>query len=190
MRALGSEAEADDAECLATAEPKADLKGQVYRYERVEARAAKVLLKTPSGDPLVTVNSVGRGSVVFCAVPDLLGLDERLVPAAAHVLVHLLGDVTPVRVGGEVEYLVNRNTRGWVVTLINNRGVYKPQQGLAQVRRDESAEVTLEGVHSGRFKGAAEWTTGADLKVVRGEQTDTVRLSVPPGGIRVVELTP
>ncbi|MET0622547.1 MAG: hypothetical protein ABW250_06180, partial [Pyrinomonadaceae bacterium] len=190
VRALDSEAEADDAECLAAGEPKTDLAGQVYRYGRVEARGAKILLRTPAGDPLVTVNTVGRGSVVYCAVPDMLGLDERLVPAAAHVLAHLLGDVTPVRVRGEVEYLVNRNSRGWVVTLINNRGVYKPQQGLAQVRRDESAEVTLEGVHAARFRNANEWTTGADLKVARGEQTDAVRLTVPPGGVRIVELTP
>ncbi|HEY0173071.1 MAG TPA: hypothetical protein VGB98_18825 [Pyrinomonadaceae bacterium] len=190
VRSLGSEAEADDAECVATAEPKTDLAGQVYRYERVETRGAKVLLRTPSGDPLVTVNTVGRGSVVYCAVPDMLGLDERLVPAAAHLLAHLLGDVTPVRVDGEVEYLINRNSRGWVVTLINNRGVYKPQQGLAQVRRDEAAEVTLEGVSSARFKRAAEWTTGAELKVAQGEHTDTVRLTVPAGGVRIVELTP
>ncbi|HEX6183942.1 MAG TPA: hypothetical protein VFZ44_08705 [Pyrinomonadaceae bacterium] len=185
VRALGSQAEADDAKCLAPGEPKADLAGQVYRYERVEARAAKVLLKTPAGDPLVTVNGVGRGSVVYCAVPDLLGLDERLVPAAAHVLAHLLGDVTPVRVRGEVEYLVNRNARGWVVTLINNRGVYKPQQGLAQVNRAESVEVTLEP-NGFAFKRAAEWTTGAELKVAGG----SLVVSVPPGGVRVVELTP
>jgi hypothetical protein len=189
VRALGSQAEADDAECVATGEPKTDLAGQVYRYERVEARGAQVLLKTHTGDPVVTVNRVGRGRVVYCAVPDLLGLDERLVPAAAHALVHLLGYATPVRVNGEVEYLVNRNERGWVITLFNNRGVYKPQQGLASVRRDEAAEVTLEGFPSARFKAAAEWTNGAELKVLRGEHTDTVRLSVPAGGVRIVELT-
>jgi hypothetical protein len=185
VRALGSQAEADDALCLVAGEPKTDLAGQVYRYERVEARSAKVLLKTPSGDPLVTVNSVGRGSVVYCAVPDLLGLDERLVPAAAHVLAHLLGDVTPVRVRGEVEYLVNRNARGWIVTLVNNRGVYKPQQGLAQVNRAESAEVTLEP-NGAAFGRAAEWTTGEELKVSSG----SLVVKVPPGGVRIVELSP
>src|SRR5207237_347452 len=82
-----------------------------------------------------TVVLVGRGRVVVCAVPDLLGLDERLVPAAAHMLAHLFADATPVRVRGDIEHLVNRNERGWVVTLINNRGVYKPQQGLARVER-------------------------------------------------------
>jgi hypothetical protein len=185
----GSTAEADDAACLAPGEEKTDLAGQVYRYERVEPRGAEVLLQTTGGDPLVTVKRVGRGRVVFCAVPDLLGLDERLVPAAAHMLAHLAADATPVRVRGRIEYLVNRNSRGWVVTLINNRGVYKPQQGLAQVNRDEYAPVTLEDAGAG-FKSASEWTTGAGLKVTSGARGAAVQIDVPPGGIRVVELLP
>jgi hypothetical protein len=189
VRATGATAEADDASCVAPGEAKTELAGQVYAYQRVETRGAEVLMKTPSGDPVVTINRVGRGRVVFCAVPDLLGLDERLVPAAAHMLAHLFADATPVRVRGEVEYLVNRNGRGWVVTLINNRGVYKPQQGLAQVNRGESAEVTLETGALG-VKRASEWTSDTELKVVRGERGDTVSLSVPTGGVRIVELTP
>src|SRR5947209_6031435 len=185
VRLLGATAEADDAHCLAPGEPPTDLAGQVYRYERVEPRGAEVLMKTPTGDPLVTVNHLGGGRVVFCAVPDLLGLDERLVPAAAHMLAHLFDDVTPVGVDGDVEYLVNRNERGWVVTLINNRGVYKPQQGLAQVNRGEYADVSLEMAGVTR---AAEWTTGEELPVKRGEGADSIALRVPPGGVRVVEL--
>jgi hypothetical protein len=201
VRSLGSTAEADDAVCLAPEETKVDLAGQVYRYERVAPRGAEVLMKTPQGDPLVTVNRVGRGRVVFVAVPDLLGLDERLVPAAAHTLAHQRSDATPVAVRGEVEYLVNRNSRGWVVTLINNRGVYKPQQGLAQVRRDEWAHVTLSipGMH---LKSAEEWTESTENPragfAIFGDRPDTnsggepvsVRLSVPPGGVRIFELVP
>ncbi|HEX8687343.1 MAG TPA: hypothetical protein VF654_12625, partial [Pyrinomonadaceae bacterium] len=185
-RLVGATAESDDAACLSPGEARADLSGNVYRYERVEPRGAEVLLKSGTGDPVVTVNRVGRGRVVFCAIPDLLGLDERLVPAAAHTLAHLLADAAPVRVRGEVEYLVNRNTRGWVVTLINNRGVYKPQQGLAQVNRAESAEVTLEP-NGAAFRRASEWTTGATLEVGQG---NSVSITVPPGGVRVVELLP
>jgi hypothetical protein len=187
MRLLGSTAEADDAQCLAAGEPKTDLAGQVYAYERVETRGAEVLLKTPSGDPVVTVNRVGRGRVVFCAVSDLLGLDERFVPAAAHTLAHLFESATPVRVGGDIEYLVNRNERGWIVTLINNRGVYKPQQGLAQVRRDEAADVSLE-LGGDAIARASEWTTDEELKVERAERVNLVKLSVPAGGVRIVEL--
>jgi len=186
VRPLGSTAEADDAHCLAPGETQTDLAGQVYAYERVETRGAEVLIRTPSGDPLVTVNRIGRGRVLFCAVPDLLGLDERLVPAAAHMLAHLAADATPVTVRGDIEYLVNRNERGWVVTLINNRGVYKPQQGLARVERDEAAGVTVElgGVRGSR---ASEWTTGEELTLKRGERGDLVALTVPAGGVRIVE---
>src|SRR4030095_4839004 len=73
VRATGATAEADDALCAAPGEPQTDLSGQVYRYERVEPRGAEVLLKTPSGDPLVTVNRVGRGRGVYRAVPRPLG---------------------------------------------------------------------------------------------------------------------
>src|ERR1043166_7669189 len=132
------------------------------RRRKQTTRGAEVLMKTPAGDPLVTVNRLGRGRVVFCAVPDLLGLDERLVPAAAHMLTHLLADAAPVAVRGDVEYLVNRNARGWVVTLFNNRGVYKPQQGLAEVKRDEYAQVSLS---LGGLTRADEWTTDEELPV-------------------------
>ena len=96
---------------------------------------AQPLLTTTLNEPLVTVNKVGSGKVVFVAVPDLLGEDERMVPLAAHVLAHLAADAAPVKVEGDVEYLVNRNSRGWVVTIFNDSGVFKPQQGLAQVDR-------------------------------------------------------
>ncbi len=189
VRMSGATAEADDAACLAPGDEETDLAGQVFRYERVEPRGAEVLMKTTGGDPLVTVNRLGRGRVLFCAVPDLLGLDERLVPAAAHLLAHLAAAATPVRVRGPIEYLVNRNARGWVVTLVNNRGVYKPQQGLAQVNREESATVTLEDAGAG-FKRASEWTTGAALKVEPGARGASVNIDVPPGGIRIIELLP
>ncbi|MGB8510402.1 MAG: hypothetical protein WCD76_18640 [Pyrinomonadaceae bacterium] len=189
VRALGTTGEADDARCLGSGETPLDLSGQVFRYERVELRGAEVLMKTAGGDSLVTVNRVGRGRVVFCAVPDLLGLDERLTPAAAHLLAHLAQDATPVRVRGDIEYLLNRTPDAWVVTLINNRGVYKPQQGLAQVNRAEMAEVSLSLDGAG-LESANEWTTDAPVSVTREKGRDSLRVSVPPGGIRIIELLP
>ncbi|HEX7176094.1 MAG TPA: hypothetical protein VF240_12605 [Pyrinomonadaceae bacterium] len=186
VRGKGATAEAADARCLSKGETPADLSGQTFRYERVEPRGAEALLAAPTGDALVTVNRVGRGRVVYCAIPDLLGLDERLAPAAAHTLVHLLADAAPVRVRGDVQHLVNRNERGWVVTLINNRGVYKQQQGLAQVNREEAVDVTLD-LRGRTVAGASEWTTDTQLGVER-EGGGRVRLSVPPGGVRIVEL--
>ncbi|HWS99915.1 MAG TPA: hypothetical protein VN256_06685 [Pyrinomonadaceae bacterium] len=187
-RLTGTKSEADGALCLAPNEAGTNLHGQVFRYEKVEPRAgAQVLMRTQSGDALVTVNRLGGGRVVFVALPDLLGEDERLTPFAAHLLAHLCADATPVRVRGEVEYLVNRKTRGWVVTLINNKGVWKPQQGMAQVDRTASVEVTLS-LKDQAIGQATEWTEDKRLDLSREGGAGVVKLTLAPGGVAVVEL--
>ncbi|HEV2763096.1 MAG TPA: hypothetical protein VGV38_08880 [Pyrinomonadaceae bacterium] len=188
VRLTGASAEGEDAQCLLNEESAADLGGHVFRYQKVETRGARPVIQTRGGDALVTVNKVGRGQVVFCAVPDLLGLDGRISTPSAHALVHLLADAAPVRVEGDAQRLFNRTPRGWVVTLINNRGVYKPQQGLAHVDRREVVRVRLS-LKGKAIESAREWTKDEALTVERpGGGADAVRLDVPPGGVRVVEL--
>jgi hypothetical protein len=188
VRPLAATAEADDAKCLLPHDRTgAHLRGGVYAYERVERRGAEVLMQAPSGDPLVTSFNFGRGRVIFCAVPDLLGLDERLTPAAAHLFTHLFAEASPVRVEGDVQRLFNRTERGWLVTLINNRGVYKSQQGLAQVDRNASVEVTLS-LGGKTIQGAREWTLDAPLEVGRAAGASRLKIKVPPGDVKIVEI--
>jgi hypothetical protein len=188
IRPLGTTAEADDAKCLLPNDARANLRGGIYRYERVERRGAQVLMQTATGDPLVTSNKVGRGRVIYCAVPDLLGLDERLTPAAAHLFTHLFAEATPVSIKGDVQRLINRTGRGWLVTLINNRGVFKSQQGLAQVDRNAGVEVTLSLRSKGTIRQAREWTLDAPLEIGRNANENMVRINVPPGDVKIVEL--
>jgi hypothetical protein len=188
VRLTGVNAEAHNAKCLSPNEPEQDLSGQIFRYDRVETKGAEVLIATNGGDPLVTVNKVGRGRVVFVALPDLLGEDERITPFAAHVLAHLAADATPVKVEGDVEYLINRNTRGWVVTLFNDNGVFKPQQGLGQVDRSAKVTVTIS-LRGAGISSASDWTTDQPLTVnKRAGASDTVTVNIAAGGIAVVEL--
>jgi hypothetical protein len=176
-------AEADSAKCLSPNEPARDLIGQMFRYERIQLKGAQVLMESPTGDALVTLNKVGQGTLVFNALPDLLGDDERITPFAAHMLEHVFAQATPVRVTGDVEYLINRNSRGWVVTLINNNGVFKPQQGMAQV--DRTARVTATIALSGQgIQKASDWVGDKNLIVQNGR----VSVDLAPGSIAVVEL--
>jgi hypothetical protein len=135
----------------------------------------------------VTVNNVGKGRVVFVALPDLLGEDERITPFAAHLLAHLASDATPVKVDGDVEYLINRNSRGWVVTLFNDNGVFKPQQGLAQVDRNAKVNVTIS-LRGAGISSAIEWTADQTLMVKKTGAADGVTVDIAAGGIAVVEL--
>jgi hypothetical protein len=173
--------EADRAVCGNAGESAVDLSGQLFRYQKVALRGATALMQSSAGDPLVTVNKLGKGIVVFNALPDLLGEDERVTPFAAHMLEHVFAGVSPIKVSGDVEYLLNRNSRGWVVTLINNNGVFKPQQGMAQVDRTAkvTAAINFRGVVS-----ASDWVSEKRLSI----NGDTVNVEIAPGGIAVVEL--
>jgi len=189
-RLTGATGEADSARCASPGEEPQDLGGQNFRYERLELKGAEVLIATPTGDPLVTVNKIGKGSVLFCALPDLLGEDERITPFAAHLLAHVFSDATPVKVSGDVEYLVNRTDRGWVVTLFNNNGVIKPQQGLAQVDRNARVKATMS-LREKEINSALEWTLDRSLEVTsQPGAPDTVTVEIAPGGIAIVELRP
>ena len=183
IRVTNATAEADAARCLAPGEDAQDLAGQMFRYEKIELKGATTLIGAANGDPLVTVNKVGKGSVVFAALPDLLGEDERITPFAAHMLAHVFADATPVRVNGDVEYLINRTSNGWVVTLLNNNGVYKPQQGMAQVDRNAYVNVSIS-LRGEKILGAMDWISDAALKV----QSEQINVRIAPGGVAVVEL--
>jgi hypothetical protein len=181
VRLLNTTGEAHNALCLAPGEEPQDLKGQIFRYEKIELKGASAFMTTPSGEPLVTVNKLGKGNVVFAAVPDLLGEDERITPFAAHMLAHVFADASPVKVSGDVEYLINRTANGWVVTMLNNNGVFKTQQGMAQVDRSAYVDVTITmpGV-----KNATEWTSDSPLKVENG----SVSVRIAPGSLAIIEL--
>ena len=175
--------EADSARCLASNDERQDLSGQMFRYERVELKGATALMTGLNGDPLVTVNRVGKGSVIFSSVPDLLGVDERMTPFAAHMLAHLFAEATPVKVLGDVEYLINRTANGWVVTLINNNGVFKPQQGLAEVDHSGRSHVNVTlSLRNGRILGASNWIDDHLYP------TDPLTVLVAPGGVAVMEI--
>ena len=189
VKLRGASAESDSARCNVAGEHPHDLTGQMFRYEKLEMKGAQPLITSPAGDPLVTVNKVGKGSVVFAAVPDLLGHDERITPFAAHMLAHVFNDATPVKVRGDVEHLINKNANGWVVTLLNNNGVYKPAHGMAQV--DRSAYVTTTISLPGKqIQSATDWITDKPVEVTNINDDGSVRVRIAPGGVAVVQLVP
>lgn len=185
VRLTSTTAEADTARCLSPGEQPQDLTGQLFGYNRIELKGATTLIAAPNGDALVTVNKLGKGSLVFSALADLLGADERVTPFAAHMLAHVFSGASPVRVRGDVEYLMNRTKTGWVVTLFNNNGVNKPQQGLAQVDRKASVTTTIT-IAGQRIRTASEWLTDKPLELSKA--LDSVSVTLSPGGIAVVEL--
>ena len=188
VRVMGVAAEAHNARCLSPGERAQDLGGQIFRYEKVELVGAQALISTTRGDPLVSINKVGKGSVVFSTVPDLLGEDQRITPFAAHMLAHVFAEATPVKISGDVEYLINRTDNGWVVTLFNNNGVFKPQQGLAMVDRSAYVSATIS-LDNRQIQKAMNWIgdTEVEVKIQNGKSAVTVPLA--PGAVSIIEIS-
>jgi hypothetical protein len=180
VRLLNDTGEAHNANCLSPNEEPQNLKGQIFRYEKLELKGASALITVPSGAPLVTINKVGKGNVIFVSVPDLLGENERMTPFAAHLLAHVFADAVPLQVTGDVEYLINRTADSWIVTLLNNNGVFKTQQGMAQVDRSAYVTVTI----GPQITSATEWTSESALKPNNG----VVSVQIAPGGVAIVEV--
>ncbi len=185
VRLLNATGEAHNAQCAVPGDENQDLKSQIFRYEKIEPKGpnANGFIFTKSGEPLVTTNRIGKGTVVFAAVPDLLGEDERITTFAAHMLAHVFADAVPVKVVGDVEYLINRTASGWIVTMFNNNGVFKPQQGMAQVDRSAYVNVTIT-LTGQQIQSATEWTSDTTLNVERGN----LNVQIAPGSLAIVEL--
>jgi hypothetical protein len=188
IRLIGATGEAHNAHCLSPGEAPQDLSGQIFRYQKIDLRGATALITTLPGEPLVTVNRVGKGAVVFSALSDLLGEDERMTPFAAHMLAHVFADAAPIKVHGDVEYLINRSGADWIVTLFNNNGVMKPQQGLAQVDRSAYVTATIS-LHSSQTQSALEWISEKALEVKTQNGENRVTVNIAPGGVSIVELS-
>jgi hypothetical protein len=88
--------------------------------------------------------------------------------------------------GGEIMHQVNRTKDGWLVMLVNNRGVDKTQNGVARVDRRTYVDVAVRTALP--VKSAKEWTEPRDLTPTKGKDGMEVRLRVHPGDVQVIGL--
>jgi hypothetical protein len=115
---------------------------------------------------------------------ELLPYERRFQSEVQRIITGLADRYLPVRVSGEVQFLVNRTRHGWIVGLINNRGVTK--ENMTPVQVDPSKKQTVRVcLHEGQVTEAQEWCDAGRLPI----QGAAVTVDVPPGEIRIVELT-
>jgi hypothetical protein len=93
----------------------------------------------------------------------------------------LLPDYLPLSVQGDpVQFAINRTATGWVVELINNRGVIKHGDRPAVVDPQGKAHVTLNA--RVKFRQATAWRSGQVF-----QPADRVAVDLGPGALEFVE---
>jgi hypothetical protein len=159
-----------------------DDKSQRFRYRPLAGGQA--LATTPDGKCFCAAYDRGKGRLIVLSVPQGLGIDKSAHPVVARLMAHLTSGQTPVRVDGDVEWMLNRTATGWIVTLFNPAGQDKPQQGITPTDYRQNRTVTIRTTRP--IAAATDWLAPGDAMIVKDGE---LKLTVLAGSVRVVELT-
>lgn len=155
-----------------------------FRYRPITPPAgARVVAATADGKPFCIAVDRGAGRLVYLSVPRGLCIGRQIMPVVPRLFAHLSRGLMPVEVEGEVEWLVNRSARGWLLTLLNPAGQAKPQQGITPTDYRENRAVLIR-THVPVRSARDRLRPDAVLAVENG----TVRCEVTAGGVRIIEL--
>jgi hypothetical protein len=159
----------------------------LFRYREIPARSVsegfRPLATTPEGKIFCASIDRGAGRLVYLAVPRGLGIDQAAHPILPRLFAHLSRGLMPVEVQGDVEWMLNRTAAGWLVTLLNPAGQDKPQQGITPTDYRQNRPITIVS-HVPITTARDRLLPDDPLKVESG----TVKLEVPAGGVRIIEL--
>jgi len=178
---LGPAAEADK---FSWAPSNKEIAAQRFRYQPISE--GEPFAKAPNGDVIGSVITRGKGRLVLQAIPLGLGIDNSATPLVALLLAHAREGLLPLEVDGEVEWLLNRTAKGWLVTLLNPAGSNKPQHGM--VVTDYAQQRTARIRSNTKWQQAIEWFGEERPTVSREKDRSVVEITVPAGGLRIVEL--
>lgn len=157
---------------------------QRFRYRAIEG--GQILAATDDGSAVAAAFERGKGRLVFLSVPRGLGIDDAATPLVGLVLASARQGLLPVEVIGEVEWLFNRTQQGWLVALFNPAGNVRLQHGVGVTDYSRQRTVTIHA--PAELKTAAEWFTETALPVEREEGRSAVKIVVPAGGVRILDL--
>jgi len=154
---------------------------QRFRMRPIEG--GRALATDPEGKSFCAAFDRGQGRLILLSVPRGMGIDRAAVPVLARLMAHLTRGLLPVEVEGEVEWMLNRNEAGWLVTLLNPAGQAKPQHGITPTDFRQNRAVSIRS--RSPLDSAADWLFPEETLTVEGSRLDLV---VPAGGVRIVQL--
>jgi len=154
-----------------------------FSYRRADLKTAKPLFATEKNIPLVTINEYGQGKVVLFLTPCMLDQQDKIVPFLPAFLDHIAAEALPVKINGDVEYIINKTKDGWLITLINNKGVYKEPTKAPVVKEEEKAEVEI------LFKKApVKISELIANRPVERPSDNTAKVVVPSGDVVILKI--
>jgi hypothetical protein len=160
------------------------LPSQRYRYRPIQG--GEPLATASKGSSICSIFEKGKGRLVFLSIPRGLGIDGAATPLIALVLANARQGLFPLEVEGEVEWLLNKTDKGWLLALLNPAGVNKPQHGVVPTDYAQKRSVTIHSIQP--VIKVSEWFDDKNVTVSPDGIGAKVRLVVPAGGIRILDI--
>ena len=155
-----------------------------FRYNALRPRRdTEVLAWTEDGRPVLGWQRYGAGIVVAGGIDRWLDERGNLLPIVDAIMGPISEAFLPMRVSTDVEVMVNRTERGWIVGVINNHGITKVPIQPAELDLSETRECVL------RFKAGAPLRFESRLGEFRwSNPAGGLMTQVAPGSVAVVEV--
>lgn len=184
----------------------ARLGGDYELHEGTPAPGAKIFLRDENGVPVAWIRGLGRGRVVTtCCTRSMpamyfreryrsldnvhLDLRQKIISGNGkldlirYLLDRVQSETIPIEIDGDIQWGLGRNDSGWLLWLINNKGIAKYVGEPADVDQTKTATVR---VSLGRLAGLVPRNadTGAELPVEDG----AFSVKVGPGDVAFVQM--
>lgn len=159
---------------------------QRFTFPLVTLKKAKLLMVDEEDNPLVTINRYGKGNVLLTLPHYLLDSKNEPLSLISHLLGHITSGLLPVKVIGDCEYMINKVDDGWIITLINNKGVSKGLYHAAIIDIRETKDISL--VFNGVPEEVEEWINEEKVACKREGNLTKVHLSLLPGEVKIVKI--
>jgi hypothetical protein len=158
-----------------------------FNYRTAELISAVPIVVSKENAPLITVNKYKQGRVILTLQNHMLSSQKAALPTVQYLLNMIKNETLPFSVEGDIEYILNKNEKGWWVTLINNKGVFKTSREAPVIKPEYTAKVTVS------FKEMpnqiTELISGEKIEYVRNGSSAIINLSVAPGDVKILEIT-
>ena len=150
--------------------------------------SVKLLVDYASQGGLLVLNEVYKSSFpehdnIVITSPEWLGAKKgKMDEASRSFLISLCDELSPVKVVGDIHYLINKTTNGWLVGLFNHKGVYKmPKEPEIVIPTEIShVQVTWRG----------EFYVSEAIKERKwAKPRESINMKIPAGEVRVLMLT-
>ena len=166
-----------------------------YEMEAINLKRATPLLEDAEGKVLACLNRYGKGNLIVATVDYLLpktnivewkdGVYGKTFPFVGYFLENFVKEVLPLEVKGDIQYGLNKLSDGWLLYLINNKGVTKltNKEQILDNAKTAQVEVSLKDIRISKITELRE-----QRAVSKDDKNNSFTIDVPPGDIRVVKI--